>query len=188
MVRNTVSAHAHVLRPRGTILRQGTLAVLALITPLFAVLYWLTVPAGAWLPVVVAQIVVLLLAAASLAAFFGTSIRLNPGTVRERGFFGWVREVPLDRMSDILLIEVYQGSALHTHSQLFVRDKDGVLLLRMRGQFWSHDDIELLIESLDLPVTSSLGPMTLAELHAAHPKLLYWFERRPRLTRPPASS
>ena len=52
----TTGAHlrAQVLRPHGHLLRQTTPSILAFFAPVFAVLYWLTIPLGEWGNVAVA--------------------------------------------------------------------------------------------------------------------------------------
>ncbi|MEO6826629.1 MAG: hypothetical protein ABI255_02895 [Microbacteriaceae bacterium] len=191
----TDSAATQTLRPPAAVLREGVLAVLALTTPLFAVLYWLTIPFGSWPPVLLAHIAVLLLTLTGLVAYLATSIQIGPDGIRERGFFGQVSNIPLGCVASVLMVEVYRGSSQDTLPQLFLRGTDGRLLLRMRGQFWQREDMARVADALDAPVapmtapmaTPMTGPVTISELRASHPRLLSWFERRPRLGRRPAA-
>jgi hypothetical protein len=49
----------------------------------------------------------------------------------------------------------------------------------MRGQFWSHDDMAVVRETLGVPVTELSESVSARELLARYPNLLYWFERHP---------
>lgn len=169
----------HALRPHGHLYRQATIAVLAFCAPILAVLYWLTIPRGNWLPVLIGQLVIMLLATVSLIAAYRTVIWVDHTGVSERGFFGRITNVPAGRTASALMLDLYQSSALDTHPQLFVMGTDGRLLLRMRGQFWSTDDMETVVTQLTVPVERIAEPMTLGALNQLRPELLYWFERRP---------
>lgn len=171
-------AREHVLRPRGHVLRHSAIAALALCAPIFSVLYWLTVPIGAWIPVAAAQVVLTLLCALALIAYLRTGIWVDHSGITERGFFGRVDSFTTAKVGSILLLELYLGDALDTNTHLFVTGTDGRLLVRMRGQFYSRSSMDIVIEQLAAPVVRVDEPMTLRELNRARPELLYWFERR----------
>jgi hypothetical protein len=172
-----------VLEPHGHLFTTGIVAILALTTPVFAVLYWLAIPAGLWAIVLTIHILVVIAGILAVVAYFGTTIQIVPDGVRERGFFGRVKTTRSDQVGQVLLLDLYQGSTLDTHPQLFVRGHDGRLLLRMRGQFWSRENMERVAEELDIPMTMSPNSMTLAEVRSKTPELLHWFERFPRIGR-----
>jgi hypothetical protein len=170
-----------VLRPYRDLFVRGLTAVLALTTPVFAVLYWLTIPDGHWTGVLAAHVLVVLATIVGVYRFFSATITLRADGVRERGFFGRTRHVrPVD-VQAILLVRLYDGSTLDTLPQLFVTGHDDKLLLRMRGQFWSLEDMDRVAEELDRPVTRAEDFMTMTQLRRSSPELLYWFERLPRL-------
>ena len=171
-------AREHVLRPRGHLLRHSAIAALALFAPIFSVLYWLTVPIGAWIPVTSAQVALILLCVLALIAYRRTGIWVDHSGITERGFFGRVDSFPAAEVGNILLLELYLGDALDTHAHLFVTGTDGRLLVRMRGQYYSRSSMDIVIEQLAAPVVRVEEPMTLRELNRARPELLYWFERR----------
>lgn len=171
------ATHLHVLRPHRHLLSHGVLAALAFTTPVFAVLYWLTIPAGSWIVVLSAHVALLLVFGLLVAGFFGTSIAVSTQGLRERGFLGSARTTAVDQIGSILLIEVARESALDTQPNLFVCGHDGSLLVRMRGQYWSRENMELVAETLDLPVKTITRSLTLRELRRSRPDLLYWFER-----------
>lgn len=169
-----------VLRPHRDLFARGLTAVLALTTPVFAVLYWLTIPDGYWGVVLLAHALVVFATITGVHAFFSTTISVRADGVRERGFFGRVRVVRSADVASILLMRLYDGSTLDTLPQLFVIGHDGRVLIRMRGQFWAPEDMERVAEELDVPVTRNEDFMTVAQLRRRTPELLYWFERIPR--------
>lgn len=166
-----------VLRPHRDLFVRGLTAVLALTTPVFAVLYWLTIPDGDWGYVLLAHVLVILATILGVYSFFSATITLRADGVHERGFFGRTRLVrPVD-VGTILLMRLYDGSTLDTLPQLFVTGRDGRVLIRMRGQFWSTEAMERVAEELDVPVTRPEEFLTITQLRRTSPELLYWFER-----------
>jgi hypothetical protein len=170
--------HVHVLRPHGDLLKQASFAFVALVTPLFTALYWLSIPGGPWLAVLIAQGLVTVVFALGVVASLRAVIWVDRTAVTERGFFGRSNTYSASEVGSVVMLELYQSGALDTHPQLFLVDADGCLLLRMRGQFWSRASMEMLAESLGKPVNRVPEPMTLRDLNRARPELLYWFERR----------
>ena len=169
---------AQGLRPHGHILRQTTLSIVAFFAPVFAVLYWLTIPRGEWIAVAVAQLVVMLLAGIGLVGFLRTCIWVDDTGISERGFFGQYSSFPIRQVASVVLLDLYQSGATDTHPQLFVTGADGQLLVRMRGQFYSRGAMDIVADELGAPVVRVPEPMTLAELNRLRPELLFWFERR----------
>jgi len=169
---------AQVLRPHGHLLRQTTLSVIAFFAPVFAVLYWLTIPIGEWLPVAAAQLAVMLAAAVGIFGFLRTCIWVDDTGVSERGFFGRHTSFPSEQVSSVVLLELYQSGTVDSQPQLFVTGQSGELLVRMRGQFYSRGAMDTVADELGVPVVRVPDPMTLSELNRLRPELLYWFERR----------
>ena len=169
---------AQVLRPHGHLLRQTTLSILAFFAPVFAVLYWLTIPLGEWAVVAVAQAVVMIGAIGGIIGYLRTSIWVDENGITERGFFGRLASFSREQVGSIVVLELYQSGAIDTHPQLFVTDADGRLLVRMRGQFYSRGAMDMVADELGAPVVRVPDPMTLTELNRLRPELLYWFERR----------
>jgi hypothetical protein len=177
--RDAGSAREIVLRPHRHLFLRGIVAILALTTPVFAVVYWLTIPSAAWPFVLIAHLVVIGATVLGVASFLNTTIIVSRAGVRERGFFGRTVRVAPGEAGAVILVQVYEGSTLDVLPQLFVASPQGRLLIRMRGQFWSPEDMERVAEELDVPVTRPEQPMTLSQLRRAWPRLLYWFERIP---------
>ncbi|MGY4859375.1 hypothetical protein [Cryobacterium sp. AP23] len=167
-----------MLRPHGHLLRQTTLSILAFFAPVFAVLYWLTIPLGEWGPVAIAQALVMIGAGIGIFGYLRTCIWVDETGITERGFFGRMTNFSRDQVASVVVLELYQSGAIDTHPQLFVTGADGQLLVRMRGQFYSRGAMETVADELGAPVVRVPDPMTLTELNRLRPELLYWFERR----------
>jgi hypothetical protein len=169
---------SQVLKPHGHLMRQTILSIVAFFAPVFAVLYWLTIPSGTWLPVLWGQLVVVLLVSIGFVGYFRTRIWVDETGISERGFLGRLNNFPVDQVESIVMLELYQTGALDTQPQLFVTGADGRLLVRMRGQFYSRGAMDTVMDELAVPIVHVPDPMTLAELNRLRPGLLYWFERR----------
>ena len=171
------AARVTVLRPHRHLFTRGIVAVLALTTPVFAVVYWLTVPGPGWPFVLVAHLLVIGATIVGVASFLNTTISIGRDGVRERGFFGRTVHVAPGEAGAVILVQMYESSTLDVLPQLFIASSQGRLLIRMRGQFWSQSDMERVAEELEVPVTRPEEPMTLNQLRRTWPRLLYWFER-----------
>jgi hypothetical protein len=177
--RETGVTRETVLRPHRHLFARGVIAIFALTTPVFAVLYWLAIPTGGWPLVLVAHLLIVTATVLCVYSFLNVTITLGVDGVRERGFFGRVIRVRPGEVGAIMLVQLYESSTLDTLPQLFITGTDGQLLIRMRGQFWSLENMERVAEELDVPVTRPQESMTLAQLRRTSPELLYWFERLP---------
>ena len=170
---------AHHLRPRGSLFRQWIIAALVFMTPVFVALYVLTVPVGAWRLVVFVQVCATVVAVLASFLFFRTGLWVDPTQLRERGYFGRITTVPVSDIGTIILAKTFSGGDADSTPQLFVCDKDGRQVIRLRGQFWSREDMEIVIATLDVPHKYIDDAMSQTELRSEYPGLLYWFERRP---------
>jgi hypothetical protein len=173
------SSVATVLRPREQISSQTRLVVAALTLPILAAMLWFSIPRGTWPRVIIAFLFVAALYAIGTWLLRGVSIRIERDALVERGFFRHDNRIPAKRIATALVIDVYRGVSAETHRQLFVLDTSGELLLRMRGEFWTDDDIDAVASAYDVPVRRMPDPITAARLRAESPDLLYWFERWP---------
>lgn len=178
----------HVVRPHAHILRQYTLAVAACLIPLFALLYWVARSPETSVYLVIGIVVVPVVLVLASIGHKRAFIQITPTGITERGFFGRTHTVPASTVGSIILLELYQSGSLDTHTQLFVIDSDGHLLLRMRGQFWSPTSMETVVDALDVPVVRVPEPLSLRDLNRLRPELLYWFERRHGINGRPRSN
>lgn len=168
-----------LLKPRVQIIRQTRLAAAALILPVFAAMLWFAIPRGTWLRVIVAFAFVLALYLVGAALLRGVSIRLSTDGLVERGFFRRQNRVPAKRIATALVVDVYRGVTADTDRQLFLLDSSGELLVRLRGEFWSNEDIDRVAAAFDVPVRRASDPVTAAQLRRDRAELLSWFDRWP---------
>ncbi len=167
--------------PERALFRQGFIATAAFLTPVFIALYAITIPNGPWQVVVITQVLATIMVVVFTSLFFRTAIWIEPDGLRERGFFGRVHTVALSDIGSVVIAETYTGGGTESHKQLFVCDHSGKQVLRMRGQFWSAEDMKILLATLDVPKTTVDETVSRSELQRDYPGLLYWFERHPVL-------
>jgi hypothetical protein len=168
-----------VLHPRSQIVAQARLVAAALTLPILAAMLWFSIPRGTWPRVLVALAFVAAVYLLGSYLLRSAAISISRDGIVERGFFRRDNRVPAKRIAAVVLLEVYRGSTAETERQLFLVDAAGMLLLRMRGQFWSADDMETVAAAFDVPVRRSDDPITWRGLRVQSPELLYWFERFP---------
>jgi hypothetical protein len=154
--------------------------VLALALPLFGTVVWVLQPFGpaALTAAVAGALVFLGLAALTWHRYRRTQIQVSRRGLVERGFFGRVQRVPREAVAGVVRLDTYRGDTLDTVPQLFVVDRDGRCLVRMRGTFWDDAAMDAVAATLEVGQTLRNEPVTLAELRASDPGLLYWFEGR----------
>ena len=169
------------LRPYHHLLWRGIGAILAFAIPVFGALLYLTIPNGPWTVVVVGEGAALVVLSLAVFRYLRLGIWVDVAGIAERGFFLSHRRIPLEQLGSIVSAHTFQIGGADTVPQLFVCGHDGRALVRMRGQFWSPESMDVVVATLDAPLTEIDHPVSLAELQSAHPGLLYWFERHPVL-------
>jgi hypothetical protein len=167
------------LRPHAHLFGQGIISVVVFMVPVFVVLYVLTLPTGAWRAVLVTQILASIAVVLATVAYFRAAIWVDRTSITEVGFFGMTNRVVVDDIGAIFVADVFETSGTRTLPQLFVCDKDGKQLIRMRGQFWSRESMDRVLSTLDVPTIARDDSLSTSELRDEYPGLLYWFERHP---------
>ncbi|RZU66342.1 hypothetical protein EV379_2698 [Microterricola gilva] len=165
-------------RPREQVFTQTILAAAALLVPIFAVLYWLTIPSGTWMIIVIAKVLVVGLLVLFGSIFYRTSITVSAAGVRESGLGGLRRYIPRDEVEYVLFVSFYRGHTLDTENQLFIVGHDGNTLVRMRGRYWTAADMRKVLDILGAPATIIDEPQPINEFMRENAALLYWHERR----------
>lgn len=166
-----------ILRPHQDLYSQWFVAILALLVPIFGVLYWLTVSAGGWPKVLAAQLILTALFCAGVGSFYLLRISVGSSDFTSRDCLGRLRVVPLNSVGSVLRLDLYRSGSLDLQPQLFVLGHRGDLLLRLTGHCWPDSAMDTMVEELGAPVVRVPEPMTLYELSRVHPNLLHWFER-----------
>jgi len=170
------------LRPHGQLFRQGVLACIAFMTPVFIVLYVVTVPEGPWQAVIAVHVIATITVVLAGAAYFRVVIVVDPDSVTEVGFFGSRRRVERADIGSLVRAEIFDSSGFRTLPQLFVCGPGGSQLIRMRGQFWSALSMDTVATTLKMTPQQLDEPLSTSELRREYPGLLYWFELHPVIT------
>ncbi|MGV8912594.1 MAG: hypothetical protein ACOH14_08265 [Rhodoglobus sp.] len=145
-------------------------------------LYILTVPRGPWLAVVLTNIAAILLATAASVSYFRSAIWVGPTSpiVTERGFlFGRLTHFAKADVASILLAEVYTSDGSESRPQMVILGSNKKRLLRMRGQYWTQADMDVVAAEFDVPVVRVPGGVSTGELREDYPHALYFMERHP---------
>ena len=152
--------------------------MVALALPRRVTLAWVLRPLGT-AAVAGALLATVALGGAAVAAWVRyqrTEAAISPHGIVERGFFGRIHSVARRDVAGVLRLETYRGETLETVKQLFVVDHDGRCVFRMRGTFWDDASMDLVADILGVDEVVRSEPVTVSELRATDPKLLYWFE------------
>lgn len=166
------------LRPRRTLGWSIGLPIVALSLPLLAAELWLLDPLGAWPFVAATGAVTAVLIVAAWIAYQRTQASISVYGIVERGFFGGTYTMAARDIAGVLRVQMYRGNSLDTSHELFVVSRNGRGVFRMRGSFWDTATMDRVAGILGAEETVRPEPVTLAELRATDPNLLYWFERR----------
>ncbi|MFD3443031.1 hypothetical protein ACFDTO_00320 [Microbacteriaceae bacterium 4G12] len=169
---------ARVLQPISSVPRTVALTSVALVTPLFAVLYFLTVPGGTWPTLLLEHALVTLACTIATIRLCRARVWVAGRGIVMRSPLGLRRKLDRDDIGQLLLVQTYRGQTLDTQPHLFVVTADGRTGMRLRGSMWSRESMRRLAQELDIPLTSIHEAMTRGELRRSHPHLLPWLERR----------
>jgi hypothetical protein len=158
---------------------QSRIVAAALTLPVFAAMLWFAIPRGTWPRVIVAMAVIAVVYFGSAYLLSRVRLVIEPDGFIENGFFSHDRRISAKRVASAVIVPVYRGQSLETAPQLFVFDASGELLLRLRGQYWSSDDVHAVADAFGVPVRTVSEPLTRAQLREDYAPYLYWFERWP---------
>jgi hypothetical protein len=160
---------------RGSVLRNTIYAAVAAGIPLFGVLYWLSLAQGIWLRVLVVQVIYTGLVVLIAVRHFGAFVEVTSTTITKQALFVRTTLNRSDAASSYLA-DTHTSNSPDLLPQLLVLDANGGRLLRMRGTFWSREDMLRVAEAIGVPLTMESEPMTLKEFYARHPGAAYWYE------------
>jgi hypothetical protein len=172
------AAQVLAVRPHPHLFKQWTIAILALFIPIFAVLYWLTIPVGGSLPVLIAQLVLTVLFGLGVAAYYLVTIWVSPLGITKRDYFGRMHTFSAAGIGSVIRLDLYRSNSLDLQPQLFVVDDEGGLLTRMHGICWAASAMDAVMDRLGAPIVRIPEPMTLRECNREYPRLVHRFERR----------
>jgi hypothetical protein len=111
--------------------------------------------------------------------FSQTRLRLDSAGATAYGLLLRSRRASMQRVASALLLAVYDDRSLLPIRQLFLLDAAGSTLLRMRGRYWSDEQMRVVTSHFDIPVSEAAEPVTSRDLRAQRGGQLTWFERHP---------
>jgi len=183
-VQNTESTQRRLhVQPMRDLWREGWHVFAAMSLPLFGACYLLTAGSNVWPIVVTAHLVATGVFAAVAGRLHGAGVLIDDDGIHERAYLRSTVSTPLSAVRAVLLVPVHRTLVTEVTHQLFVVDRAGGTLLRMRGQLWHRRDLLAVAHRFGTPVQVTEAPMTWAELRRSpfRSNLEPW-ERHPVLT------
>ena len=169
------------VRPIPDLVRSGFLTLFIVPLPIFLTLVFLGLRNDSWPVAVYGEAVCALLCVLGLVVFRAVFIGITTTSIIERGFFGRTTTAVLSDVASVVLVHTYRTWTAETLPQLIVRNHQGERLLRMRGQFWSEEDMRGVANCLDACLEQPEEAMTSQEFFKRYEGSAYWFENRPIL-------
>jgi hypothetical protein len=158
----------------------GWLSFLAMSVPVFGALLLLTA-ATQWWPAVLAGFGGATLVFAAVAGRLRRSgVMLDANGIHERAYLRSTVFTPRRRVHQVLVIPVGRTLLDEVTHQLFMLDRRGRTLLRMRGQLWDPRDLQAAASYFEVPVRTLDTVVTWSELRRSpHRGNLEPWERHP---------
>jgi len=141
------------------------------------VLYWLAIEQGSWLRVLMLHLIVLAIVAVLWWQFLATYVDVTGQQITKVTLVG--RRV-IDRadVASVVIRHTHKSSSSDDIPQLISLDASGRRLFRMRGTFWSFEDMESVANAIAAPVSVETDAVSVAEFYAEFPSAPYWYEGR----------
>lgn len=171
------TASAVIVRLKPSLLRNTLIAVVVGGVPLFGVLAWLGVVHGTLVLVIVSVAVVVFAVTFSAWRHVESYVRVENGEVRKVTFAS-SRVIPTADVAQIVICETDDTASPDTVPQLLALDAAGRRLFRMRGLFWSLDDMHTVADAVGAPVVVDSAPMTRQQFYSKYTGAAYWYEGR----------
>ena len=177
----TATATTVLVRPRRSLMTTAFFSIVLAMIPVFGVLYWFAAQHGSWWLVFVVHLAITVACLATLGRQLTVYTAVTGTELIGRGIFSPMLRVPLSDIAFVDLVPTYIGQSPDAVPQLLVRDASGARLFRMRGSFWSADDLAAVADALPVPTTTVHEPMSIREFYRTYPGSAYWFQNRPAL-------
>jgi hypothetical protein len=145
------------------------------------VLIWLGIVHGTLVLVVIAFIAVVFSVAFIAWRHLESYVRVDDARV-QKVTFASERIIPTDEVNQIVICETDDSASPGTVPQLLAVDAEGRRLFRMRGLYWSLEDMHRVADAIGAPVAVDTAPLTRRQFYAKYRGAAYWYENRPWLT------
>jgi hypothetical protein len=166
------------VRAKFSLLRNGILAALVAGTPIFIALYWIGIERGAWMTVLALHVVVVFLCLILVWRHLAGYAEVRDGVFRKQAFAART-SVPVSSIDRIVLAETYRGHSTDTVPQLIALDERGRRVMRMRGHYWTAEDMRRIADATGARVLVESDPLTTAQYYALFEGTAYWYEGKP---------
>ncbi len=171
---------AIAVRPKPSLLRNGLLAFVIAGIPVFGVLIWLGT-VHATLPLAIAAVLLCVFCATVCVWRYGqVFIEVEDGVLHESGFATEFK-IPVTSISEVVIAETDLSSSAETVAQLLALDANGRRAFRMRGTFWTVEDMHAVADAIGAPIEVETFPMTAKQFYNKYAGAAYWYEGRPWL-------
>lgn len=178
-VERSAETVVHV-RPKRSLLRHGAAAALAAGVPIFAVLYWVGIQRDAWMSVLALHLSVTFVCLVLVWRHHAAYAEVRDGVLRKQAF-ATRTSMPVASIARIVLAETYRGHSSDTIPQLIALDEDHRRAMRMRGYYWSAEDMRRIADATGAPVVVETEPLTTKQYYALFEGTAYWYEGKPWL-------
>jgi len=169
------------VRPRRSLMTTAFVSVVLAMIPVFGVLYWFAVQHGSWALVFVVHLAVTIACLAMLGRQLTLFTAVTATELIGRGIFSPVLRVPLSSIASVVVVPTYIGQSPDPVLQLLVRDASGARLFRLRGTFWTPDDLKAVANALPVAPVFVQEPIGIRQFYRSYPGSAYWFQNKPAL-------
>lgn len=177
----TVTVTPLRVRPRRSLLTTAFLSIVLAMIPVFGVLYWFAIQHGSWGLVFVVHLALTVASLAILWRQLTVFTAVTPTELIGRGIFSPMLRVPLSAIASVVVVPTYIGQSPDAVLQFLARDASGARLFRMRGTFWTPEDLKAVANALPVTPTFVQEPIGIREFYRTYPGSAYWFQNRPAL-------
>lgn len=177
----TATVTTLLVRPRRSLMTTAFVSVVLAMVPVFGVLYWFAVQHGSWALVFVVHLAVTIACLATLGRQLTVFSAVTETELVGRGIFSPLIRVPLSSIASVVVVPTYIGQSPDPVLQLLVRDASGSRLFRMRGTYWTPDDLKAFAHAMPVVPTFVQEPIAIGEFYRTYPGSAYWFQNKPAL-------
>ena len=169
------------VRPRRSLVTTAFVSIVLAMIPVFGVLYWFAIQHGSWMLVFVVHLAVTIACLATLGRQLTVFTAVTETELVGNGIFSPVVRIPLTAIASVVVVPTYIGQSLEPVPQLLVRDASGHRLYRLRGTFWTPEDLKAVAYALPVAPTFVEEPISIREFYRTYPGSAYWFQNKPAL-------
>jgi hypothetical protein len=169
------------VRPRRSLVTTAFVSTVLMMIPVFGVLYWFAIQHGSWGLVFAVHLAITIVCLATLWRQLTVFTAVTETELVGRGIFSPIVRIPLGEISSVVVVPTYLGQSLDPVLQLLVRDASGARLFRMRGNFWTPEDLTAVANALPVTPVFVAEPTSIREFYRTYPGSAYWFQNKPGL-------